>query len=113
MITRMMHLATLCRIYIYDAAFRKECTTAYKIDNRIVYNILDQICMDIGLYLYVRQYKSKRDGRGSFFVIHTRRLVPNLVNTTASEAEAALLTFAYDGKKKAWNQERYVPYHVK
>ena len=51
--------------------------------------------------------KFKRDGRGAFYAIHSRWLGPNHVNATASEAEMALQTSTYDGKKKAWNLEKY------
>ena len=46
----------------------------YKIDNRNVYDILDQICKDTDLYPYVKQHKSKKDGRGAFYAIHSRWL---------------------------------------
>ena len=49
--------------------------------------ILDQICKDTDLYPYVKQHKSKRDGRGAFYAIHSRWLGSNHVNATASEAE--------------------------
>ena len=83
-------------------------TTEYKIDNRTVYDILDQICKDTDLYPYVKQHKSKKDGRGSFYSIHSRWLGPNHMNATASEAEMALQMLTYDREKKAWNWEKYV-----
>ena len=85
----------------------------YKIDNRMVYDVLDQICKDIDLYPYVKQHKPKRDSRGAFYAIHSRWLGPNHVNVTALEAEIALLTSMYDIEKRAWNWEKYVAYHVK
>ena len=54
----------------------------YKIDNRSVYDILDQIYKEIDLYPYVKQQKSNRDGKGAFYVIHSRWLGPNHVNMT-------------------------------
>ena len=36
-------------------------TAVYEIDNRSVYDILDQICKDTDLYLYVKQHTPKRD----------------------------------------------------
>ena len=33
----------------------KECMAEYKIDNRSIYDILDQICKDIDQYPYVKQ----------------------------------------------------------
>ena len=64
----------------------------YKIDNSIVYDILDQICKDTNLYPYIKQHKSKRDGRKAFYAIHSRWLGPSNVNMTASEAKMALQT---------------------
>ena len=43
------------------ASNRKECTTAYKIDNRTVYDILDKICKDMELHLFVKKLESKKD----------------------------------------------------
>ena len=88
-------------------------TTKYKIDNRRVYDILDQICKDMDLYPYVKEHKSKSDGRGAFYAIHSRWLGPNQMNVTASEAEMALQMSTYNGEKKAWNREKYVTLHVK
>ena len=76
-------------------------TTEYKIDNRTVYDILDQICKDVYLYPYVKQHKSTRDGRGAFYAIHSRWLGPNNMNVTASETEMVLQMLTYDGEKKA------------
>ena len=56
----------------------------------MVYDILNQIYKDTDLYPYVKQHKSKRDGRGAFYAIYSRWLVLNHVNVTASEAEMAL-----------------------
>ena len=41
-------------------------TKEYKIDNRTVYNILDQIFKDMDWYPFVKQHKSKRDSRRCF-----------------------------------------------
>ena len=62
----------------------------YKIDNKTVYDILDQICKDTDLYPYVKKHKSKRDGRGAFYALHSRWLGPNHVKAKASEDEAVL-----------------------
>ena len=72
-----------------------EHTAEYKIDIRTVYNILNQICEDTDLYSYVNQHKSKRNGRGASYAIHSRWLSTNHVNSTASEAEAAFQTSMY------------------
>ena len=85
----------------------------YEIDNKNVYDILDQICMNTDLYPYVKKHKSKRDDKEAFYTIHSRWLGPSHVNATASEAKVALQTFTYDGEKKAWNWEKYVAQHVK
>ena len=71
-------------------------TAEYKIDNRTVYDDLDQICKDTDLYQYVKQRKSKRDIRGAFYAIRSRWLGPNHVNVTASKADMALKTSIYD-----------------
>ena len=89
------------------------CTVEYKIDNRMVFDILVQFCKDTDLYPYVKQYKPNRDSKGKFYAIHSRWLGPNHVNTTASEAEMALQMPTYDGEKKALSREKYVACHVK
>ena len=91
----------------------KEHTAEYMIDNRSVYDILDQICKDTDLYPFVKQHKSKRDGKGAFYAICSRWLGPNHVNTTASEANLMSQMSMYDGEKKAWNWKKYVAQHVK
>ena len=75
----------------------------YTIDNRMVYDILDQICKDTDLYPYVKQHNAERDQRGAFYAIYSRWLGLNHVNAMASEAEMALQTSAYDSEKRAWN----------
>ena len=71
----------------------------YEIDNRMVYDMLDQICKDTDLYPYVKQHKLKRDGRGAFYAIPSRWLGPNHVKATALEAEMALHTSTYMEKR--------------
>ena len=71
-------------------------TPEYEIDNRTVYDVLDQIFKDTDLYPYVKQHKSERDDRGAFFAIHSRWLGLNHVNATASEAEMALQLSTYN-----------------
>ena len=89
-----------------------KCTAEYKIDNRSVYDILDQICMDNDLYPYVEQHKSMGEGREVFYAINSRWLSPNNVNATASETEMVLQISTYDSEKKAWNWKKYVAWHV-
>ena len=86
----------------------------FEIDNRTVYDILDQICKGTDLYPYVKQQKSKRDGKGAFCAIHSRWLGLNHVNATASEAEMALQMSTCDEEKKAWGKyvAQYVKYHI-
>ena len=67
-----------------------EHTAEYEIDNRSVYNILDQICKDTDLYPHFNQHKSNRDGRGMFYAIHFRWFGPNHVTATASQAEMVI-----------------------
>ena len=73
--------------------------TEYTIDNRMVYDILDQICKDTYLYPHSKQHKAVRDRRGAFYAIHSRWLGSNHVNATTSEAEMALQMSMYDGEK--------------
>ena len=68
----------------------KEHTAEYMIDNRTVYDILDQICKDTDFYPYVKQHESKRDCRGAFYAIYSRWLDLNQVHMTASEAKMTL-----------------------
>ena len=88
------------------ACSRKECATIYAIDNRIVYNIIDQFCNGTDLHSYVKQLKSNNDGTGALYAIQSRWLGPNHVNATTSEAEATLQTSTYDEEKNAWNWEK-------
>ena len=74
----------------------KECMAEYEIDNRTVYNILDQICKDTDLNPNVKHLKSKRNVRGASFAIHFRWL--GLNQATTSEAELALQILMYDKK---------------
>ena len=108
-ITRMLHISSdKNRLQIKQSAqLVQEHTTAYTIDNRSVYDIFGQICKDTQLYLYIKQHKSKRDGTGAFYVIHSRWLGPNHVNVTDSEAELVLQMLMYNRKKKA-----HIKYHI-
>ena len=112
MIARILHLPPDKNKLLLESSGHKvqDPTAEYIIDNRTVYDVL---CKDTDLYPYVKQHKSKRDGRGVFYAIHSRWLDPNHVNTTASEAEMALHMSMNDGKKRAWNWEKYVASHVK
>ena len=93
MITRMLHLTPDDKLHDEQSAQSiKEHTAEYAIDNRIVYDILDQICKDTDLHLSVKQHESKVDGRGTFYAIHSRWLGPNHVNATASEGVAPVKT---------------------
>ena len=67
----------------------KECTAEYEIDNSSIYNILDKLCKDNDLYTYVKQHKSKRDGKGANYAIHSKWLGPNHVSAKDSEAKLA------------------------
>ena len=91
----------------------KDHTAEYMIDNRMVYDILNQICKDTDLYPYIKQQKATRNRRGAFYAIHSRWLGLNHVNVTASEGEMALQTSTYDGEKRAWNWKKYVARHLK
>ena len=115
MITRMLHLPSdKNKVYNEQSAQSvTQHTAEYKIDNRTVYDILDQICKDTDLFPYVKQHKYKKDDRGAYYAIHSRWLGPNPVIVTASDAEMALQMSTYDGKKKSWNWEKYIACHVK
>ena len=82
MIARMLHLPPdKNKLLLERDAHRVQDRTAeYIIDNRMVYDILDQICKDTDLYPYVKEHKSKRDCRGAFHAIHSWRIGPNHVN---------------------------------
>ena len=68
MIARMLHLTYTMR------KLAKEHTVEYKIENRSVYDILHQIYKVIDCYPYVKQKKSKKDGREVFYAINSRWL---------------------------------------
>ena len=40
----------------------------YEMDNRTIFDALDQICKDANLYPYVKQFKSKKNGREHSFL---------------------------------------------
>ena len=86
----------------------KENVAECKIENKIVYYILDQICKYTNVHPSVKQHKSKRDGRVTFYAIHSRWLGQNDVNATASEDELALQMLTHNGEKKTWTWEKYV-----
>ena len=85
MIARMLHLPADKNQVTSEQGAQSvsQCMSEYKIDNRTVYDILDQICNDMDMYSYVKQHRSKRDGRGAFYAIHSRWLGPNHVSATA------------------------------
>ena len=70
MIARVLHLLQEKNKILWE----KDAQTAlmhkveYKIDNKTVYDILNQIYKDTDLYQYVKQQKSKRDGRKAYYV---------------------------------------------
>ena len=77
---------------------------------RSVYDILDYTCNDTVLHPYIKQHKSKRDGRMALYAIHSCGWAS--INVTASEAEIALQMSSYDEETKACNSEKYVAWHV-
>ena len=102
MITRMLHLPPdKNKLHLEkDAQTAQACKAEYKVDNRRVYDVMIQIRKDTDLYPYVKQHKNKRDGRGAYYVIHSRWLGPNHVNATASESDMALQMSTYNGEKR-------------
>ena len=62
---------------------------------------------------YVKQYQSKRDGKGEFYAIHSKWIGLNYVNATALEAKIAWQMLIYDKEKIAWNWEKYLAWHAK
>ena len=60
-IARMLHLPLNNNKLLLESSANKvqDHTTEYIIDNRTVYDILDQICMDTDLFPYVKQHKPK------------------------------------------------------
>ena len=103
MIARTLHLPQKRnKIFVQSVVQSTKAHTAeYKIDNKTVYDILDQICKDTDLYPYVKKHKSKRDDQGVYYAIHSMWLGQNHAYATASEAEMALQMSVYDGEKKA------------
>ena len=73
MIARMLHLPPDMNKLLSEKDVQgvQVHMAEYKIDNRTVYDILDQICKDTYLYLYIKQHKPKRDSRGAFGTIHS------------------------------------------
>ena len=108
MITSILHLPQDMNKLLSEknAPSARACTEEYEIDNRSVYDILNQICKDTDLCPYVKQHKLKRDSRGVFTSSISGGWA-QIMSTPASEAEMTL------GEKKAWNWEKYVAQHVK
>ena len=84
MIARMLHLPPDKNKLVSEKNAHKvhDHTAEYVIANRMVYDVLNQICKDTDLYPYTKQHKSKRDSRGAFYAIHSRWLGLNHVNVT-------------------------------
>ena len=118
LMTRCLPASYIClwtRINLFmerEVSSLKEHTKEYTIDTRPIYDMLYQICKDTDLYLYVKQHKSKRGGRGEFYAIHSMWLGPNHVNSTTTEAEAAFQMLVYNGEEMTWNWEKYVSWYV-
>ena len=66
---------------------------SYEIDNRTVYDTLDQIYKDRDLYPYTKQIQLKQNDRGSFHVIQKRWLGPKHVNAMAFKAKIDCLLY--------------------
>ena len=68
MITRMLPLPSEKNKNLHETDAQTVCTcmAEYKIDNRTIIDILDQICKDADLIQDVNQHKFKRDGRRAF-----------------------------------------------
>ena len=68
MITRMLHLPPDKNKLLLEKDIQRVQVhmAEWVIDNRMVYDILDQICKDTDLYPYVKQHKPKRYSRGAF-----------------------------------------------
>ena len=115
MIAKMLHLPLDKNKFHNEQSAQSmtEGMVEYKIDSSSVYDILDLVCKDTDLYTYVKQHKSKSEGRGAFYAICSRWLGMNHVNVISSEAKMALQMSMYDGKKKVWNWEKYIVHHVK
>ena len=74
MISRMLHLPPdRNRLHSKQSAQSiNKHMAEYKIDNKSIYDILDQICKDTDLNLYFKQHQSMRDDKGEFYAIHSR-----------------------------------------
>ena len=68
MIARMLHLPQGMNNLLpqKDAQTVQVHMPENEIDNKTLYDILDQICKDTDLNPYINQHKSKRDSRGVF-----------------------------------------------
>ena len=68
MIARMLHLLPDKNKLLHEKDVQRVqvCTAEYKINNRMVYDVLDQICKDTDLYPYVKQHKPKKMAEGHF-----------------------------------------------
>ena len=89
MISRMLHLPPDKNELIleWDAQSARASIAEYKRDNKSVRHFVSDLQGYWSVSMCVKQHKSKWDGRGAFYAIHSRWLDPNHVNMTASEAE--------------------------
>ena len=104
MIAKMSHLP-LNKKKVHNeksAQTVKEHMGEYEINNKSVYDILDQDCKVNVLYPNVKQHKSKMDSRGAFYAIYSRWLGPIHVNITGSKTKLAFQMLTYSDEKNAW-----------
>ena len=66
---------------------------------------------DMDTYVYVKQRKAMQDGQVVYFNIHKHFLGPNHVARQAADADRKLQNPYYDGERKTWGWNKYVPFH--
>ena len=64
--------------------------------------------MDMSAYIYIKQRKITKDSWAVFFDIHKWFLIPDNMDKQAAESERMLQSMHYNGKKKGWDNDKYV-----
>lgn len=70
-------------------------------ETRVVYNVLDAICMEIGFQLFVIKFTVKRDDHGSYCATHQRYLGHKVA--LAFKCKNTFQTSSYNSEKRGWN----------
>jgi hypothetical protein len=87
---------------------------AYLLINRVtVWEKLTEILLAQDSFTVVKAAKRSHNGRLAYTILYDHYLSPNNVDNMAGEAEKALVTLTYHGRKRNWTSEKYALGHLK